>query len=113
MVYYLALPVHRYLEGEVFALIFSLYQVVTHLFLLFGSIFRINVGDWIFAYGFLMLLGELVKILFLVFRKDFEQRYLPRVVLLIISIGLCLAYGVLVSLQIALWLREYPPDTGV
>lgn len=113
MLYYLVLPVHRYLEGEVFALIFSLYQVVTHLFLLFGSIFRINVGDWIFAYAFLMLLGELVKIIFLVFKKEFTQRYLPRLVLFIISITLSVAYGVLFSLQIAIWLREYPPDTGV
>lgn len=39
MLWYLALPVFRFFEGELFAIIFSFYLIVGHAFMLFGSIF--------------------------------------------------------------------------
>lgn len=39
MIWYLALPVFRFFEGELFAIIFSFYLIVGHAFMLFGSIF--------------------------------------------------------------------------
>lgn len=78
-----------------------------------GVIFTVSPGDWIFTYAFLMLLGELVKILFLFIRKDFEQRYLKRPVLIIITIVVTVVYTALVITQIILWMTEYPPDSGI
>lgn len=113
LLYYLLIPIHRYLEGEVFALCFSLLQLVTHFFFMMGVIFSTTPGDWIFTYAFLMILGELTKIIFLFVRKDFEQRYMKRPVLLIVAIVVTAVYITLLVLQIVVWMTEYPPDSGV
>lgn len=42
LLFYLVVPVFRYLEGEIFALIFSIFFLVCQVFLFFGVIFGTN-----------------------------------------------------------------------
>lgn len=42
LLWYLATPVFRFFEGEIFALIFSFYVIVCHVFLFFGALFAVN-----------------------------------------------------------------------
>jgi heme/copper-type cytochrome/quinol oxidase subunit 4 len=113
LAWYLVVPVLRFFEGELFAIIFSLYVIITHTFLLFGSIFAQNPGQWIFVYALLMILACLIKLMFLFLRKDFEQKWTPRIALYAITVVLLVAYVVLLILQIVNWRTSYDGDRSL
>lgn len=111
--WYLILPVFRFFEGELFAIIFAFYVIITHAFLFFGALFAQNPGQWIFVYALLMILACLVKLMFIFLRKDFEQRWLPRVALYAITVVVLLCYIALMILQIVNWRASYDGDRSI
>jgi hypothetical protein len=105
--------VHRFLVGELFAVVFAFIQILGAAVMFMVSLFALDPGGYIFAYSFLMILGHLVALMFLCLREEIETRLLEKPALIGINIFLLIVYTALLVIQIVLWLGGFPSDNGV
>eukprot|EP01121_Diplochlamys_sp_Union-15-3_P019135 TRINITY_DN712_c0_g2_i1.p1 TRINITY_DN712_c0_g2~~TRINITY_DN712_c0_g2_i1.p1 ORF type:complete len:178 (-),score=25.26 TRINITY_DN712_c0_g2_i1:11-544(-) len=111
---YVAIIVCRILDGELFAIAFSIVQTLAHLAIFVVSIKSEEPDEVIFVYAFLGILGEFVKILFLFLKKkeEFSVKYLPRSVLWAISIVIAVLYIIILICQVYLFYYGYTGNSG-
>jgi len=67
---YLAAIIMRIIAAELFGLFLQLLLLIGHVVLTFGLFLQYDPSDFIFLYGMLMCLGEMVHMIFLFLRSD-------------------------------------------
>jgi len=100
-------PIWRFKEGELFAVVFSILEWIANGMMLFGEIFAFEPSPWMFGWAFLYLLGDLIKLMFLRLREDFEVVWFDRTRLTVITAFTAVLEAVIVILQIVNWLTTY------
>jgi len=104
---YLAFIAQRVLDKELFALAFIILQVIGHWLMTLITILSKDPGAFLFTYAFLMSLGEIIKILFLLLADNIEVRFFTKQILFGISIVTLLIYIAIIVIQIIIWLVQY------
>jgi len=111
---YTALMVFRFLDGELFAIAFSILLFLANFAMLIISIYSVDPSQYVFVYAFLMLLGEFVKMMFLFLKKkeEFSVRFLNRSMLWAVSGVMACLYVVILICEIYLFFVGYNNNHG-
>jgi hypothetical protein len=104
--------VHRFLVGELFAVVFAFIQIVGVILMFLVSLFTLDPGGYVFCFAFLMILGQIVAIMFLCLREELEIRLLQKPALIGINILLLIVYLAILTIQIVLWVGGFRGDNG-
>lgn len=109
---FIALIVHRILDKEIFSLIFMIVQTICHWVMTIVVPESTNPSAFLFTYIFLMLLGELIKLMY-IFCADIQRwpKFMDgpngKLILAIISGVIILCEVIIMILQIVIWLLYY------
>jgi len=101
------LPIQRFKEGELTAFFLAIFTFCCTVLLLFGELFGVEPGPWLFGYAFLMMLGDAVKLMFLYHRPDFRVVWFNHTALYIMTFIELAAHITLWILQVVVWMTTY------
>lgn len=113
--WYIFQTIHRFAVGELFAIGFAIFQVLSNFFMFLPALLTQDPGRFIFMYGFLMILGHITSLLFLCLRDDseLELKWLSKKALNAVNVILMLIFAALFILQIILFIGGFPGDIGL
>eukprot|EP01088_Endostelium_zonatum_P017908 TRINITY_DN5539_c0_g1_i1.p1 TRINITY_DN5539_c0_g1~~TRINITY_DN5539_c0_g1_i1.p1 ORF type:complete len:175 (-),score=26.05 TRINITY_DN5539_c0_g1_i1:149-673(-) len=94
---------HRLAEKDIFALGFMSVLAASH-WVLFVVMFKsLDPGAFVFAFSFILIMGEYIKMMFLAVQKDFEVIWCPKPALWVFSVVLIVFYLLILILQVVIY----------
>eukprot|EP01130_Rhizamoeba_saxonica_P010442 TRINITY_DN4274_c0_g1_i2.p1 TRINITY_DN4274_c0_g1~~TRINITY_DN4274_c0_g1_i2.p1 ORF type:complete len:201 (-),score=31.00 TRINITY_DN4274_c0_g1_i2:514-1116(-) len=116
----LELPI-KLKNGELCTIGFHFVCVFSHIFLLLASFIIVDPGQFIFVFGFMFLLANMIHLMWLLLRKrgdiivdEEETGILATKNQLAFTIILCILYAFCVGLQVFIWLgNNFQGDHGI
>jgi len=106
--YFTLLNLQKIAEREIFSIAFNVFMIVAH-WLLFMILFTsVDPGAFVFSFCFLMMMGEMVHVMYLVvYWHNRKDAWFPRPLLLLFSAFLIVWYLVIICLQVVIYEVNY------